>query len=657
MVVADATINELTTLSLEALMDIEVTSASRKSQRLANTAAAVFVINQDDIRRSGATNLPDLLRMAPGVQVARIDSNKWAVSIRGANGRYSNKLLVLKDGRSIYTPLFSGVYWETQNTPLEDIERIEVIRGPGAVMWGSNAVNGVINIISKRTVDTSGWLVSLGGGSFEKNSATVRYGTATGTSSDLSVYARRSDTGNGENAAGSNAHDAWDITSAGFRLDTQLSARDTVNLQGDFYYGNFNETYTLYRLPSSSNPTYSWIQPTTSRANGGNLLGRWQRTLSDTDSLSLQLSYDHYQRDMVVLDEIQDTVDLDLQHRFAWGSRNDIIWGLGYRFSHDNLGSSPFITFANRSRKANLFSTFLYDEISLVPAQLALILGSRFERNDYTGLEIQPTGRIIWTPSTQHTYWGAVSRAVRTPFRGENDIEYRYRTLPPGAVGNPLPMQLMIVGNSSFAAESIMAYEGGYRAELPQHVTADISLFYNDYRKLRVLTTGAPTLLSATSMSLPMILTNNMHGHTYGYEASATWSPNDWWRLQCTYGYLRSVMYLDNGSSDETNRRNAASGSPRHQFSLRSGFDLGSKVELDIWLRGADRVESIDNSNIPGYFTTDVRLSWKPEKKLELSLVGQNLLSSRHPEYIPEMINTFPSEVPRSVYGKVTWKY
>jgi len=650
-------VSDLAKLSLEALMDIEVTSASRKSQRLANTAAAIFVINQEDIRRSGATSVPDILRMAPGVQVARIDSNKWAVSIRGANGRFSNKLLVLKDGRSIYTPLFSGVYWETQDMPLENIERIEVIRGPGAAMWGANAVNGVINIITKAAAETKGVLVSAGGGSFENEFGAIRYGTTLGESSDLTLYGKYTGRGNGVYSNGSDAHDAWNISTGGFRLDTQPSTRDTLSLQGDYYYSNFNETYTLYRLPSVSDPTYSSVKPTTSRGNGGNLLGRWQRTLSYTDSLSLQLSYDHYQRRMVVLDETRDTVDLDFQHRFAWGSRNDLIWGIGYRFSHDNLGATPFISFVDANKGNNLFSAFLHDEISLIPSKLALILGSRFERNDYTGFEIQPNGRLIWTPTPQHTFWGSVSRAVRTPSRGDHDIVYRYRTLPPGSVGNPLPMSLEIDGNSGFSSEKLVAYEVGYRTEPLRRLTFDLSLFYNRYDGLRVLQMGTPYLLSATSISQPMLLSNSMHGHTYGYETSATWTPYDWWRLQATYSYLCSIMYLDNGSTDETNRKNAASGSPRHQFSLRTGFDLGRHVELDLWLRGADRVGSIDSVSIAGYVTSDIRLSWKPDNKLEFSLTGQNLLQSRHPEYIPEFINTTPSEVPRSVYGKITWRY
>jgi iron complex outermembrane recepter protein len=650
-------VSSLTTLSLEALMDIEITSASRKSQRLADTASAVFVISQEDIRTSGATSIPDLLRMAPGVQVARIDSSKWAVSIRGMNGRFSNKLLVLKDGRSIYTPLFSGIYWETEDTPLEDIERIEVVRGPSAALWGSNAVNGVINIITKAASDTHGTLVSAGAGSFEKQFGTVRYGSKLGESTDFRVYAKHSGRGDGELSTGGAANDSWNISTGGFRLDSQLSTRDTVTLQGDIYTSSYNETYTLYHFPSLTDPTYSSVQQASSQGTGGNLRSRWQRTLSYSDSIAIQLSYDHYQRTMVVLDEVRDTMDLDFQHRFALGGRHDIIWGADYRYTHDNLGVTPYISFSEPSKGATLLSGYLHDEISLIPTKLALILGSRLEYNDNSDLALQPNGRLIWTPLPQHTFWGAISHAVRTPSRGDSNIAYRYRTIPPGALGNPLPMQLEIDGTSKFASENVVAYEVGYRTEPFNHLTLDVSLFYNDYSGLRVLQTGTPGLLSPTTLLQPMLLSNDMHGHTYGGETSVTAVPYDWWKLQLTYSYLESFMYLDNGSSDETNRSNASGGSPRNQFSLRSQFDLGNHVELDFWLRGVGRIDSIDSVSIAGYLTGDIRLAWKPSKTVELALVGQNLLQSRHAEYIPEFINTTPSELPRSVYGKLTLNY
>ena len=654
---ADSTVNELTKLSLEALMDITVTSVSRKPQRLADTASAVFVISQEDIRRSGATSIPEVLRMAPGVQVARIDSSKWAVSIRGMNGRFSNKLLVLQDGHSIYTPLFSGVYWETLDTPLEDIERIEVIRGPNAALWGSNAVNGVINIITRSAADSHGTLASVGGGTHEKEFVTLRHGTRVGETGDVSFHVKQFGRGPGRDSGGGDANDSWDMVSGGFRADTLPSAKDSLSLQGDFYSGHYNETYTLYSMPTLADPSYSSVRQATSDGSGGTLRGRWQRTLSYTDAISLQLSYDHYQRHMVVLDETRDTVDVDFQHRFAWGSRNDLVWGVEYRYSQDNLGFTPYISFSEAQEGNNRLSLFVHDEIGLIPGKLALILGSRMEYNDETGYNVQPNGRLIWTPLPQHTLWGSVSRAVRTPARGDSDITYRYRTLPPGTMGNPLPLQLEINGTSAFAPESILAYELGYRTEPLHRLTVDVSLFYNDYQGLRALQYGTLYQPTPATLSQPMLLSNDIHGHSYGYETSLTWTPQEWWRLQATYSYLISIMQLDNGSSDEVNRSNAADGSPHHQFSLRSGFDLGHGVELDLWLRGADRVGSIDSVTIPGYVTADVRLAWKATAAVELSLVGQNLLQSQHQEYIPEFINTTPSEVPRTVYGKVTVKF
>lgn len=292
----------------------------------------------------------------------------------------------------------------------------------------------------------------------------------------------------------------------------------------------------------------------------------------------------------------------------------------------------------------------------MIPNTLSLILGSRFEHNDFTGFEIQPNGRLIWTPSTQHSFWASVSRAVRTPSRGDQDIQYRFKSASPSETGLSIPLRLEIDGSSNFRSETVIAYELGYRTQPLQHLTLDLSVFFNQYDHLRVRQEGLQGL-EATNAVLLYPLSNDMHGHTYGAELSATWRPSDWWRLQAAYSYLCSIMYLDNGSPDDVNRSNAAAGSPRHQGSIRSGFDLGKQVELDLWLRAVDQVTYIDGVNIPGYVTMDVRLAWKPTKTIELSLVGQNLLQKRHPEYIPEFINTTASEVPRSVYGKLTWKF
>jgi iron complex outermembrane recepter protein len=647
---------DLTSLSMEDLMNIQVTSASRKQQTLANVASAAFVISQEDISRSGATTIPDLLRMVPGVQVAKIDANKWAVSIRGFNGRFATKLLVLKDGRSVYTPLFSGVYWDSLDTPLEDIERIEVIRGPGAAMWGANAVNGVINIITKSAADTKGGLISAGGGTVQHGFGSARYGTSVGKDSDLRLYAKYTNRAPDKQSNGDDANDAWQRGTAGFRLDSRISSRDSFTLQSDHTKGSFDETYTLYRLPTVSDPSYSWIQQSSTPIYSGNILGRWQRTISDTDSLSLQFYYDRYERDMYILKEERDTFDLDFQHRFALGERQDVIWGLGYRFSHDKLGATAISGLADPEEGLNLFSAFVQNEIKLIPEKLVFTIGSRFEHNDYTGFEFQPNAKLIWTPNPKHTVWASVSRAIKTPSRGERGFQYRFFTMPPTPGITPIPLRLEIVGTEGFKSETVLAYELGYRTEPMQNMTFDLALFYNQYDNLRVRQNGIQSL-EATNAVLTYPLTNDMHGHTYGAEISASWRIYDWWRMQAAYSYLGSIMHLDNGSTDEINRSNAAGGSPRNQGSLRSAFNLNHNIELDLWLRAVDRVKSIDIHSIPGYVTGDARIAWHLSKAMEISLVGRNLFQSRHPEYRPEYINTFPSEVPRSVYGKLTWKF
>ena len=524
-------------------------------------------------------------------------------------------------------------------------------------MWGANAVNGVINIITKSAADTQGGLVSGGSGSSERGFGTLRYGFKPTENSTMRLFGKNVDHGEGTTSNGTDANDTWHLTTGGFRLDSQPAKDDDLTLQGDFHTGRMNETYTLYHLPTLNDPSYSWTQPATSTAWGANLLSRWQHTISGTDNLSLQLYYDHYQRDFYILGEKRDTVDLDFQHRFAAGEQQDIIWGLSYRYSHDTIKNSPMFALENRSKGVNLFSAFLHDEITLLPNTLSLILGSRFEHNDYTGFEIQPNGRLIWTPSPHNTLWGSVSRAVRTPARVERDLRYTFLTLPPGVAGNPLPLRVEIDGSNSFKSETLLAYEVGYRTEPVRQISCDLSLFFNQYDHLRVRQEGASSFESATNLILQYPLSNDMHGHSYGAELAINWHPYDWWRLQAGYNFLRTFMYLDNGSTDDINRFNAADGAPRHQLTLRSGFNIGRQVELGFWLRAIDRVKYIDQVSIPGYVTMDSRIAWTPVKNLELALVGLNLFRNRHPEYIPETINTTASEVPRSVYGKATWSF
>ena len=631
-------------------MDITITSVSKKSQKIADAAAAIYVISQDDIRRSGVTTIADALRMVPGVQVARIDSNKWAVTSRGFNGRFANKLLVLMDGRSLYTPFFIGVYWEVQDTVLEDIERIEVIRGPGAALWGANAVNGVINIITKSADKTKGALVSTGGGSSETAFVTARYGATVTDATHLRLYAKHQERDGFVDASGNDTNDAWHTTQGGFRLDSHLTDHDSLTIQGDYYDGRLNETNTLYDL----NSPYKHDVPHGTGVNGGNLLTRWQRVLSDTDNLSLQLYYDHSERAMLVSPQKFNTVDLDFQHRFSLGNYQDIVWGLGYRFSQYEVVNTPTLSFDQQRVTNNLFSSFLHDEITLIPSTLSLIVGSRFEHNDYSHFDVQPNGRLLWTVTPNNSLWGAVSRAVRSSTKGEQDIRYNYLTVPTAP-----PLRLEIDGNKHFKSEELLAYEIGYRTKPLPHLSFDVAAYYNSYKNLRVITPGTSFMAAGPPLHAvqPYILSNDMHGHAVGVEFSADWTPLDWWRLQASYSYQNLAMFLDGKSEDFTNKGNAEGDVPQHQFSVRSGLDLGRQVTLDLWLRGMDRLASIDRQPIRGYVTMDARLAWKPAKGLELAVVGQNLFEQHHAEFIPEYINTQPTEVVRSIYGKLTWQY
>jgi len=629
-------------LSLEDLMSLEVTSASRKSQSLANTAAAVFVITQEDIRRSGVTNIPDALRMVPGVTVAKIDSSKWAVTARGFNGRFARKLLVLIDGRCVYSPLFSGIFWDVQDTLLEDIERIEVIRGPGATIWGANAVNGVINIITKSASDTTGGLLVGGAGNYDRGTVGARYGVALGEWGTVRAYGKYFNRDEQKTTSGHPADDGWDQARGGFRLDGK-SGSDTFTLQGDIYGGTERETFIL---PDLNSPTFSSNSTNDTKVGGGNVLSRWTHSLAEDSEVTLQLYYDRTTRNMPgFLDEKRDTVDVDLLHRFQLGKLQDIVWGGGYRYTKDSIGSSPVLSLDPQSRGENLYSAFLQDDIAVVQDRVHLIIGSKFEHNDYTGFEVQPSGRLVVTPNEKVTIWSAVSRAVHTPSRGESDVRL-LQSLFPFPVQTPagtqiVPFPNIIQGPKNLLAEEVMTYEAGIRVQPGERFSVDMTGFYNKYRRLVGVETQFP---SATQPFILNILRNNAKGETWGGELAADWRVFDPWRLALAYSYLSATS-------------KAGAKPPAHQVSLRSQLDLTSTLEFDLWGRYVDRSADFLDNKIAGYLTLDARLGWRPVKSLEVSLVGRNLLHQRQQEFRPEFIQTVPSGVGREVFAKFTWSF
>lgn len=565
-------------LNIEELMKVEVTSVSRRSQKLTEVASAVFVITQDDIRRSGATNIPDALRIAPGVQVERVSTDKWAVSIRGFNGLYANKLQVLMDGRSVYSSQFSAVAWEQQDTLMEDIERIEVIRGPAASVWGSNAVNGVINIITKKAADTQGALLTAGGGSFERGFISGRYGGRINAETPFRVYAKGFTRDHTQSLTGESTNDQWHSARGGFRLDHHRGI-DQFTLQGDMFL-NFDGN-ALDRNGLSLAPNLQ--RNLRGHQEGGNIRFRWDRTYSEQSAIMLQAYYDrnHYFLFPIAKSD-SESFDIDFQHRFPLFDRHSITWGTNYRLYHNKSWNNPFVTFSPQAKTNQLISTFIRDDFTLIPDRLVFTVGSRFEHNDFTGWEIQPNARFVWTPNAENSIWAAVSRAVRTPSRSENEF-----TLNTGLINNflgfsslPFAVMSQIHGTSQFKSEKMIAYELGYRRQLSSQASIDMTGFINDYNQLRdisldklVQKAGIPLQFIA-----PITMNNNASALTYGFETSIDWKPRHNWRLQGSYSFLKMYVHSNVQFQDiDPTTGGADRISPHHRFSLRSNYMISRK--------------------------------------------------------------------------------
>jgi iron complex outermembrane receptor protein len=641
----DALPDDLTDMSLEALMNIEVTSVSKRPQKQSEAAAAVFVITNDDLRRWGVTNIPEALRRVPGIDVARIDANKWAITSRGFNSRFANKLLVLIDGRSVYTPLFAGVYWDSLDVVLEDVDRIEVIRGPGGTLWGANAVNGVINIITKNTADTQGNMVSMNAGNEVKGIGSVRHGGKLKNGADYRIYAKYSSYDEGYNPAG--AHDDWRTGQIGFRSDWVKTDRDSITLQGDYYRGKAGQLVNIPTGPPGTPPTTVIPTVNDTDTRGGNLLFRWSRTLENASNFTLQTYYDHVGLDGAVLYEDRDTFDIEFQHNFKWRDRHDVIWGLDYRHTYDDTKNNATFSLDPSSRGVNLYSAFIQDEVSLKD-NLRLTAGIKLEHNDFSGFEYQPNLRLAWAVDEKQTWWGSVSRAVRTPSRGEHDVSLRL--VPPAASDPGIPVYAQ--GNSDYDSEDLVAYELGYRFNYNNIWSVDVATFYNDYDTLRTLD---PEIAPGPPPSVLFPFDNNMKGKTYGVELAGQWQVRRGWRLNASYTWLDMQLRRVNGSTDSTSQ-STEQASPVSKAAVWSALDFGNNLQFDAALRYVGDIK-VSGTGIDSYVEADLRLGWEVKPGLELSIIGQNLLDNRHAEYLPDFINTQPTEVERSIFGRVHWSF
>jgi iron complex outermembrane receptor protein len=644
---------DLSQVPIEDLMNIEVTSVSRKEQKMSQAAAAIFVITQEDIQRSGATNIPDLLRMVPGMDVSQINANTWAVSARGFNDQFSDKLLVLIDGRAVYTPLLGGVNWDTQDVPLEDIDRIEVIRGPGATLWGANAVNGVINVVTKRAADTQGALVTADGGTEGQAQSTVEYGGAIKEKTNYRVFAHYLNYGSLAAVGGGSGEDNWNLLHGGFRADTKISSSDSLTVQGDLYTGQ--EGATIVHLFSVVPPVIGNLN-VDNQLSGGNILGRWNHTFSSRSDTTFQFYFDNYRRTGPASRETRNTIDFDFSHHWAWGSRQDVVWGGGFRQTWDQDVGTVDEAFNPPDASLHLFTIFAQDAIALLPDRLFLTVGTKVENSYFTGFDVEPSVRLAWTPSNWMTLWSAVSRAERSPTQRDTGLNAAIALFPDPA-GSSTPVEVIIFGNPKFISEHVLAYEAGFRAQPSARISLDVSTFFNRYDHLQSQEPGPevfePTPAPARFV-IPMTFGNLMHGATEGAELSVNLKLTDRWTLSPGYAFLEMHLHTAPSSLDTTSVAEDQGASPQHQAQLRSHMELSHGLS---WDASAYFVSELPVQGVAAYTRIDTQLKWKFAERAEFSLVGQDLLHNDHLESMDEFTIVNSSLIKRRGYAKVTWRF
>ncbi|HEV7767113.1 MAG TPA: TonB-dependent receptor [Thermoanaerobaculia bacterium] len=607
---ADA--RDLRRLSIEELAQIQVTSVSKVAEPLNQAAAAIYVITGDAIRRSGANSVPEILRLAPNLHVARLDANTYAITARGFNqpSGTANKLLVLIDGRAIYSPLFSGTFWDAQRTFIDDIDRIEVISGPGGTLWGANAVNGVINIITKDSSQTRDWMVDARLGTLDRRLG-VRYGGALGAGTRFRVYGLGLKQGSMERAEGASTEDSWNHVQGGFRADSNQGP-DTFTLQGDFYRGTGIGRPAF--LPSGI-------------ISGGNISGTWSRSFADGSNLRVQSYFDNARRLLVSgIDATVDQYALETQYAFSRGSRNALVVGAGYRMTDDHLEGGPGTSFLSPAGRTLRFANVFAQDAIAISERLQLAVGVKLENNSYTGLEFMPDARLSWSVSERTQLWTSIARAVRTPSRFDTDL------INPG----------VLTGGPDFQSEELIAYEAGYRGLLSPSFSLSVAAFYNSYDHLRTVEGSTPAVF-------PLVIRNNMQGDTQGVEAWANVAVREWWRLSGGFSALRKNLRLVPGNRDVLGVAFAGN-DPRYQWQLRSSMDLPRRFALDLSLRN---VSALKSPAVPAWLEADARIAWQATDKLELSLDGQNLLHARHLEFVNTSIAS--SEIPRSLTLTAQW--
>lgn len=611
--------HSLKKLSLEELMNIEVISVSKRPEKLNDVASAIQVITQQDIRNSGAKTLTEALRLATNLQVAQANSSQWAISARGFNSVLANKILVLIDGRTVYTPLYAGVFWDVQNLLLEDVDRIEVISGPGGTLWGTNAVNGVINIITRSSEETKGLFAELATGSNIPVLGSLRYGGKLKDKVTYRIFGTGFKMGPVVDTNGRKAKDDWYMLNGGFRLDWIPSKKDKITFQGTVYGGKPN--------PDGGDTSVS--------SRGDFVIGRWNHSISNKTDFQLQAYYDHTWRDFGNgFTEDLKTYDLEWQSRHQLGKSHVLNYGLGFRLMEHNVTNLELFAFEPAHKTLSLYHIYAQDEIMLIKERLKFTIGAKLEHNSYTGFEFQPNGRLTWTPTHDQTIWTAVSRAVRLPARIDRDF---YLHLLPG-----LPL---ISGSDDFIAEKMISYELGWRSRLAKTLSTSLAIFYNVYDDLRSAEPGPPPFY------IPITFHNGVKGNTYGIEFSTTYQPVSWWTLRGGYTFVRKNLDVKSDSRD-LNGGTAETNDPEHQVLIQSNIELPHGLAIGTVLR---HIGKLPKPAVSAYTGLDLRLGWALNKFIELNITGQNLLNKRHLEFRPS--SPARREIQRSIYGKLICRF
>ena len=638
--------NGLAGASLEDLMNIRVTSVSRKDESVSKAGAAIFVISEEDIRRSGASKIPDLLRVVPGVNVAQINANSWAISIRGFNDRYSDKVLVMVDGRSVYSDVNTGVNWDEVDVPIEDIARIEVIRGPGGTVWGANAVNGVINILTKSSNVTHGGLIVGSAGTRASADGLVQYGGAAGANGSYRIFEKYLNIADSPSETGRTAADGWHAFHEGFRTDWQLSPADLLTVQGDLLKTQEGQSLTDVVMHDALPLVQSFDDRITDTS--GNVLGRWKHILPDGSDFTLQI-YNSYSSKLAQgLRITENTTDLDFEHHLTLGPRNDLVWGLGYRSIGNHSDAGYNVNFLPAYRLDHLFSTFFQDEIRLSNS-VSLTVGTKLEHNAYTGFEFEPSAQAVWNISPRHAVWASASRAIRQPSRRDYGIDVDLAAIP---VGNGNFGILELIGSDVTESETLRHFETGYRTLVSRQISIDVTGFVSLYNHLATSSPGQPFLNTrngAPYLELPLVWGYGASARNYGSEIFAHWNVSPRWRLSPGFSWLN--MHVKEKPALDVETAIEPANTPSHSFQIHSAFDLTSRLEWDVTLSGVGAI-----NNVPAYRRLDTRLGWRAGERLELSISGQNLLHPARLEF-PDQYSITSAPVARSVSLKAAFRF